>query len=328
MPESIDGLPFWILKATALALGAAFGSFANVVIHRLPRELSIAYPPSACPNPECGHPIRWYDNVPVLSYLLLRGRCRDCRTPISVRYPLIELTTAVLSLACLYLAVHRGYGVADLPGIAALWAFPFAFCFLLLAITFIDLAHWWVPPALAIPGTLLGLAANTLLGDLTGVSWLAALIGMVAGAAPILLVRWAYFRLRGHEGMGLGDALLMAMVGATLGWISLPFVLLASSVQGLLVAVPMTLMRRNAPPPWEQEAAGDAQPAPASDAQPAPAIDAQPEPAIDAQPVPPVDDAPPAKPLGQTAVPFGPFIALGALEWLFFGDAIARWFFP
>ncbi|HOI11856.1 MAG TPA: prepilin peptidase, partial [Myxococcota bacterium] len=306
----------------------AFGSFANVVIHRLPRELSIAYPPSACPNPECGHPIRWYDNVPVLSYLLLRGRCRDCRTPISVRYPLIELTTAVLSLACLYLAVHRGYGVADLPGIAALWAFPFAFCFLLLAITFIDLAHWWVPPALAIPGTLLGLAANTLLGDLTGVSWLAALIGMVAGAAPILLVRWAYFRLRGHEGMGLGDALLMAMVGATLGWISLPFVLLASSVQGLLVAVPMTLMRRNAPPPWEQEAAGDAQPAPASDAQPEPAGDAQPAPASDAQPVPPVDDAPPAKPLGQTAVPFGPFIALGALEWLFFGDAIARWFFP
>jgi leader peptidase (prepilin peptidase)/N-methyltransferase len=325
MPESIDGLPFWILKATALALGAAFGSFANVVIHRLPRELSIAYPPSACPNPECGHPIRWYDNVPVLSYLLLRGRCRDCRTPISIRYPLIELTTAVLSLACLYLAVHRGYELADLPGIAALWAFPFAFCFLLLAITFIDLAHWWVPPALAIPGTLLGLAANTLLGDLTGVSWLAALIGMVAGAAPILLVRWAYFRLRGHEGMGLGDALLMAMVGATLGWISLPFVLLASSVQGLLVAVPMALMRRNAPPPWEQEAAADAQPVLPVDAGDVPQV---PAPAADAQPVPPADEASPAKPLGQTAVPFGPFIALGALEWLFFGDAIARWFFP
>ncbi len=302
MPDSIDGLPFWILKATALALGASFGSFANVLIFRMPLGRSIVHPGSACANPDCGQPIRWFDNIPILSYLLLRGRCRDCRAPISIRYPLIELVAAVLSLACLYLAVQRGFGLADLPGIAALWAFPFAFCFLLLAITFIDLEHWWVPPSLAIPGTLLGLAANTLLGDLTGVSWSDALIGMAAGAAPILLLRWAYFRLRGHEGMGLGDVLLMAMVGATLGWISLPFVLLASSVQGLLVAVPMTMMRKNAQPPWEQ---------------------------TEAVPDEPVEGAPLAeKPLGQTAFPFGPFIALGALEWLFFGDAVMRWFFP
>lgn len=316
MPESIDGLPFWILKATVLALGASFGSFANVLIFRMPRERSIVHPGSACANPDCGAPIRWFDNIPILSYLLLRGRCRDCRTSISIRYPLIELAAAVLSLACLYLAVQRGLGLADLSGIAALWAFPFAFCFLLLAITFIDLEHWWVPPSLAIPGTLLGLAANALLGDLTGVSWSDALIGMAAGAAPILLVRWAYFRIRGHEGMGLGDAILMAMVGATLGWIALPFVLLASSIQGLLVAVPLTMMRRNAPPPWEGPAAG-------ADADAPPLVERSG--AVEE----PVDDAPvPAKPLGQTAVPFGPFIALGALEWLFFGDAILRWFLP
>ncbi len=321
MPDSIDGLPLWILKATVLALGASFGSFANVVIFRLPRERSIVHPGSACANPECGRPIRWFDNIPVLSYLLLWGRCRDCRTPISLRYPLIELTTAVLSLACLYLALHRGLGLADLPGIAALWAFPFAFCFLLLAITFIDLEHWWIPPSLALPGIGIGLAANVLLGDLTGVSWSDALIGMVAGALPILAVRAVYFRLRGQEGMGLGDALLMAMVGAMLGYIALPFVLLASSVQGLLVAVPLTLARRNAAPPWTQgdEAGESAVEGAAS------AADGDAQEAPDAL----VAGDPAARPtLARTAVPFGPFIALGALEWLFFGDAIARWLFP
>jgi len=290
MPDAFDGVPLWILKATVLALGATFGSFANVVIYRLPLGRSIVYPGSACAK--CETPIKWFDNIPVISYMLLLGKCRVCKDPISIRYPLIEVSGAVLSLACLLLAINVGFEVADLAGLAVLWAFFFAFCFLLLVITFIDLEHWWIPPSLVLPGIAIGLLTNILLGDLTRVSWLDALIGMVAGALPIWLIRVLYFKIRGHEGMGLGDVFLMAMVGAMLGYVALPFVLLAASIQGLIVAIPLSLKKKISDPPWEPEEGHEHQ-----------------------------------ETMGKTAVPFGPFIALGALQWLFFGNAIAALLF-
>jgi leader peptidase (prepilin peptidase)/N-methyltransferase len=293
MPETIaDGLPFWILKLTILALGASLGSFANVLIHRMPRHESIVRPGSRCPA--CQAPIRWFDNIPVLGWILLRARCRDCGAQISMRYPLIELSTAVLALACLFLAVVRGGGTADTVGLLVLWVFPFSFCFLLMVITFIDLAHWEIPHVLTITGMIAGIAGAVALGPLSGVSWVSSLAGLALGVIPIVLIIEIYFRLTKREGMGFGDAMLMGMVGATLGARSIPFVLLAASLQGLVFAVPMALAGKDRTPPWQQD---NQEEAPA-----------------------------PEKGIGRSAVPFGPFIALGAMEWLFFGDAIWEWF--
>ena len=309
MPDTIEGIPFWLFKVTVLLLGGAFGSFANVLVHRVPKGLSIVSPGSSCPG--CGASIRWYDNVPVLGWLMLGGKCRDCRATISIRYPLVELSMAVLSLACLYLAVMRSGGLADVAGLAVLWVFPFAFCFLLVTLTFVDLEHWRIPHVFTLVGTALGIAAALLTPTFTDVGWKESLSGMVLGALPIAIMIEVYFRLTRREGMGYGDVMLLGMIGATLGILSLPFIFLASSIQGLLVAVPMVLVARRSPtPPWEVEAA-DAQSV------------------VDAQSA---DESPEYEPrtasLRHAAVPFGPFLSLAALEWLFFGDLLKGWFVP
>lgn len=333
MPDTVDGVPFWLLKVTVLLLGAALGSFANVLIYRVPLGLSIVRPASRCPT--CGKSIRWYDNVPVLGWVWLGGKCRDCRAPISIRYPLVELAMAVLSLACLYLAVMQSEGLADVPGLALLWLFPFAFCFLLVTLTFVDLEHWRIPHVFTLVGTGLGLAAAFLTPGFTGVGWKESLLGIALGALPIVVLIEVYFRLTHREGMGYGDVMLLGMIGATLGVQALPFVFLASSVQGLLVAVPLLLVARKSPtPPWEADAkaeggspetadAADSPAAPAGAASGAP--EASPEPAA---PSPVEAPAPRAAGLRHAALPFGPFLSMAAMEWLFFGDLLKRWFLP
>jgi leader peptidase (prepilin peptidase)/N-methyltransferase len=294
MPETVDGVPLWLLKITVLALGAAFGSFANVLVHRVPLGQSIVRPASRCPC--CGASIRWHDNVPILGWIWLGGKCRDCRAAISIRYPLVELVMAVLSLACLYLAVMRSGGMADVAGLAPLWAFPFAFCFLLVTLTFIDLQHWRIPHVFTVTGAAIGLASALLISTFSGVDWKDSLIGLVVGALPVVIIIEVYFRLTRREGMGYGDVMLLGMIGATLGVQSLPFVFLASSVQGLLVAVPMVLIARRSPqPPWE------------ADQDPS---------------------QPHASGLRHAAVPFGPFLSVAAMQWLFFQDLLAPWFIP
>ncbi len=294
MPEVLGGVPWWFLKALALVLGAAFGSFANVLIYRLPTGQSLVRPGSRCPS--CGQAIRWYDNIPIVSYLCLMGRCRACRASISLRYPLVELCTAVLSLASLYRATAWAGPGASLAGIASLWAFVFAFCFLLVVITFIDIEHWRIPPALSGSGALLGVLFAVSAGDLTGVRWTASLAGAALGALPLVVLIEGYRRLAGREGMGYGDVFLMGMVGAYLGYPSLPFIFFASSLQGLLVAVPAVLAKGRPTPPWERK---------------------------------PSEEDSPGSPraLRHVPIPFGPFIALAALEWLFFGDLV-RTFVP
>lgn len=289
MPESIGPIPFWFLKAVVLVAGAVFGSFANVVIHRLPLGVSIVRPGSRCP--ECRGTIRWYDNIPVISYLWLRGRCRACRASISLRYPLVEICMAVVSVASLMRALSWAGLGASVPGLLALWAFVFAFCFLLVVITFIDLEHWRIPPVLSMPGAVLGVLLAAGAGDLTGVGVVASLAGAALGSLPLVLLIEGYRRLAGREGMGYGDVFLMAMVGAYLGYASLPFVFFASSLQGLLVAVPAVLARGRPTPPWEAPDSGS------------------------------------PRGLRHAPIPFGPFIALAALEWLFFGEWI-RSFVP
>lgn len=196
------------------ALGAVIGSFLNVIIHRVPRGESIVLPRSRCP--QCGAAIRPQDNVPVLSYLVLGGRCRACRAPISARYPLVEALTAALFA----LAFARA-------GLTLELAFDLAFIAAVLALIFIDAEHMLLPNAITYPGFVVALAARVLvprldLVHLSGYPWWAnSLIGALAGAAfgagTLWLARAAWRRLRGVEAMGLGDVKMMLMVGAYLG---------------------------------------------------------------------------------------------------------------
>ncbi len=304
---SMDGIPLWLLKATALALGACFGSFANVVIHRVPRHLSIVRPGSACPG--CGHMIRWYENIPVFSWIFLRGRCSGCHNPISIRYPLVELMVAVLSLSALFVGLSQGGGVQASPTeTAALWFFPFSLIFLVICIIFIDLEHWIIPHVLTITGIVLGILRAVLMGDLVGVTWLESLIGMAAGALPIVLIIEVYFRLTGREGMGYGDVMMMGLAGAWFGYIALPFILLASSLQGIIGAIPMLLSKRRPVPPWE--------------AAQEPVEEPTPETGREADREADREQAPERPMARRMAIPFGPFIGLSILEWLFFQDFI------
>ncbi len=195
-------MPEWFAITAAAVYGLVLGSFLNVVIYRLPREMSLLRPRSHCPG--CGALVRWYDNVPVLSYLALRGRCRGCGAPISPRYPLVELLAGGLLAAC----VAR-FGVT-LAGVEAM-----VLALLLIPLAFVDLEHHLLPDVLTLPGILAGLAFSAA-GGLTGL--LDSAIGAAAGGALPYAVIVAYRAIRGAEGMGLGDVKLLAMAGAFLGW--------------------------------------------------------------------------------------------------------------
>ncbi len=195
-------MPGWFGVTVAAAYGLVVGSFLNVVIHRLPRGGSLLRPPSHCPA--CGATVRWFDNVPVLSFLLLAGRCRACRAPISPRYPAVELLGGFAAVAAL---LRFGLTVAGVEAMLLLM--------LLVALAFIDLEHHLLPDLLTLPGIALGLAGS-LAGGL--VPALDAAIGAAVGAAVPYAVIVVYRWLRGVEGMGLGDTKLLAMIGAFLGW--------------------------------------------------------------------------------------------------------------
>ncbi|HOG16168.1 MAG: Type 4 prepilin-like proteins leader peptide-processing enzyme [Syntrophaceae bacterium PtaU1.Bin231] len=203
-------------------MGAAIGSFLNVCILRLPEEgQSIVRPSSRCPR--CGHAIRWYDNVPILSYLILRGACRDCGGKISLQYPLVEALTALLSFL-----LFRKYGLS--------WAWLFSFLFVcsLVVIAFIDLRHQIIPHAITLPGIPFFLAAAALF---MGYRFVDVFLGAAIGAATLYFVAVYYEAVTGREGMGGGDVNLLAMIGAFLGWKSLLFVVLASSLLGAVVGI-------------------------------------------------------------------------------------------
>jgi leader peptidase (prepilin peptidase)/N-methyltransferase len=257
-------------------VGAAVGSFLNVVIARVPVGESVATPRSRCPR--CGAPIAWYDNLPVLSWLLLRGRCRRCRAPISPRYLLVELLGAALALAAF--ARH---------GLSAAAAAELVLAALLVALAFIDLATWLLPHALTWPLIATGLAAAAL-GIGAAPSLASSAAGAAAGFAAFAAIAWIGRLVAKKEAMGWGDVWLLAGIGAWLGLKALLPVVLLASVQGSVVGILLMVV-------------GKAQPGPSPSA---------PEPAVDADWVPP-----------RNAVPFGPFLALAALEWLYLAGALA-----
>jgi leader peptidase (prepilin peptidase)/N-methyltransferase len=219
--DEATGLPAAFFVAVVGIFGALIGSFLNVVIHRVPREESIAFPASHCPS--CGTAIRPYDNIPVVSWAVLRGRCRSCRAPISARYPAVELLTAVL--LALTFRFHSGLTLS-LP-------FDLAFVAAVLALIFIDAEHMILPNVITYPGAALALVARFVVPNLYGVAslggtqthvrpWLVsfggALLGALVGGGFLWLVGWIWERWRGVEAMGLGDVKMMFMVGAYLGW--------------------------------------------------------------------------------------------------------------
>jgi len=206
----------WFLGVIAFCMGASIGSFLNVCIHRIPEDESIVRPGSRCPK--CRTPLAWYDNVPLLSWVLLRARCRRCGVRIASRYPLVELATGGLALLALW---RLG------PTPAALVAF--AFTAALLLITFIDFDHFFIPDEVSLPGILIGLAASCLP---SGIGLANAMLGAVLGGGILWLVAWGYERTTGTEGMGFGDVKLLAMIGAFVGWQAIPTVLIVASIAG------------------------------------------------------------------------------------------------
>jgi leader peptidase (prepilin peptidase)/N-methyltransferase len=220
--------PAFFVAALAL-IGLAIGSFLNVCIYRVPRGESVVAPPSRCTS--CGKRLAAWHNIPVVSWLVLRGRCAYCRTPVSARYPAIEALTAVV------FALH---GLVFEPG--PLLVVRLAFAAALIVLAFIDLDHRILPNPITLGGVVAGFAASLFLPP----GWRDALIGMAIGGGVLWAIGEAYFRLRGIEGMGMGDVKMLGMVGAFLGWKAVLVTLVLASFAGAFVGVIMLRMRSNA----------------------------------------------------------------------------------
>lgn len=218
-----------VMVVYSALFGLALGSFMNVCIYRIPLKKSIVSPPSSCPN--CGERIRFYDNIPLISYLLLLGKCRHCSNPLAWHYPLVEALTGLLSVA-----LFIRYGLTNQY---LLYFLYLLFTSVLVTISFIDLHHKIIPDVLSLSGIVVGLAVSFMPGT---ISWLDSLIGIIAGGGSLFLVAFVYERITGREGMGGGDIKLLAMIGAWLGWRQLYLVVLISSLVGAIVGIAFLLM--------------------------------------------------------------------------------------
>jgi leader peptidase (prepilin peptidase)/N-methyltransferase len=234
----LDEVPSSIAYVYAVLLGLFGGSFLNVVIYRAPRGMSVARPPSHCPA--CQAPVKFYDNIPVISYLVLRGRARCCGARISPRYVLIELIGGALGLALSYQVLASDLAQGSVLRGATVFVANLIFALALVAVAFIDLEHMYVPDPVSMGGTVAGIATCSLreLGFFDAI--LGAVVGFLVVWLPFsLLYRW----IRGRTGMGLGDAKLVMLAGAWFGWQGALFALLAGAVQGTLAAVVVLLTK-------------------------------------------------------------------------------------
>lgn len=241
-------------------VGSCIGSFVNVCIYRLPRSHSIVFPGSACP--QCGSRIRFYDNIPILSFLWLRGKCRACGTAISSRYALIEGMTGLFAVVT-YLRF----------GLSAETLIYFCFIATLLVVIYIDIDHQIIPNRITFPGIPICLAATFFL---PGISFASALAGMLAGGGSLFTVAWVYKQITKREGMGFGDIKLLAMIGALIGWKGVLFTIYLASVLGTVVGLLVILLNKKN---------------------------------------------------FKVRIPFGPFLSIGAISFLFFGDDVIAWYF-
>ncbi len=200
-------------------LGAAIGSFLNVCIYRLPRGLSLITPSSHCPF--CKTTIKWYTNIPLFGYILLRGKCRYCHNKISFRYPFIELITGLI-----FVSLFKLYG----PTPACL--IYFILIASLIVVAWIDMDFYIIPDAISLPGIVIGFLSSVFILNL---NWLDSLLGIALGGGSLLSIALIYQLIRNKEGMGMGDVKLLAMIGAFLGWRSIIFIIIASSFLGSII---------------------------------------------------------------------------------------------
>jgi leader peptidase (prepilin peptidase)/N-methyltransferase len=243
----------------SVIFGAMVGSFLNVCIYRLPKEESIVWPRSHCPT--CKKTIRFYDNIPLVSYLLLRGRCRHCKGSISFQYPLVEGITALSS----FLLIMK-FG----PSLSYL--FYFALVAALIVITVIDLYHQIIPDVISLPGIGVGLLTSLVIPQIT---FFNSLMGILLGGGSLFLVATLYEWIFKREGMGGGDVKLLAMIGAFLGWKAVILTILLSSLIGSITGILMMILKGKD---------------------------------------------------FKYAIPFGPFLSLGAVIALFYGESLMRWY--
>jgi leader peptidase (prepilin peptidase)/N-methyltransferase len=309
-------LPVAIVRAYAIALGLLGGSFLNVVIHRLPRGMNIARPASHCPA--CGKPLRFYDNVPIVSYAALGGRARCCGAQISPRYPLIELAGGLLAWAIVEMLVLPLADGVSVGRAAAIFFAYLAFALALVAVAFIDLEHMYVPDAISIGGTVVGVMTFSLRPDL---DLFDALVGAAVGFAVVWLPFTVLYRwIRGRTGMGLGDAKLVMMAGAWFGWSGALFALLAGAVQGTVAALVVLLVHGRIEEPVAVQKEREETEQTLAKLTPEERAAAEAELGRD-----PLYEAVPAGSVGLARIAFGPFLALAMLEYLFIGRSIAEY---
>ncbi len=248
------------LEIIIFLFGLCIGSFLNVCIYRLPLSQSIARPArSVCPG--CGGIIRFYDNIPIVSYLLLKRQCRYCSFRIPFRYPLVEFLSGLCALIIL-----------KQFGLSIEFFVYFIFITALIVVTFIDLDHRIIPDVITLPGIPIFFGLSFLMPEN---NWINSISGILAGGGSLLTVAWVYSLLTGKEGMGGGDIKLLAMAGALIGWKGVLFTIFISSAAGALVGIVLMLRTRKGM---------------------------------------------------KLAVPFGPFISLGAIVYIFFGPELINWY--
>ena len=252
-------MPTWLVLLTIKLLGLCIGSFLNVCAYRLPLGESVVHPRSRCTT--CGRMLSWYDNLPVVSWVALRGRCRTCGKPVSWMYPAVEIVTALV-FAITYLT----YGLTLLSVVRVI----FACALIVLFVT--DLQHKILPNVITLPGIVIGFACSVFLPP----GWVSSVIGILVGGGVLFAIAEAYYRVRGQEGLGMGDVKLLAMIGAFLGWKLVLLTLVFASFTGSLAGGMLIASGKGSM---------------------------------------------------KYALPFGTFLAVGALLAATWGDPIADWYF-
>jgi leader peptidase (prepilin peptidase)/N-methyltransferase len=294
-PADILGTYATTLLLLAAGFGATWGSFLNVCIARIPRGMSVVSPPSHCFA--CGARVRVLDNIPILSYFLLRGRCRACGAKFSARHALVEALTAALSVLVLWSFV------LEVPGLplgvrVARYAVYFTFAAVLVVLTFIDLDTKRLPDIITLPAIGFFFLGGFATGELV---WWERALGAALGYGLVRIISDAYYYTTGREGLGLGDGKLLAMMGALLGWKALPAIVFAASFVGVLVSIPVLLVQRS-----RQRKAATAPVLPAAAEAPDPPTTGEGAAAREA-----------TKSIRHAEVPFGPFLSASALVYIF-----------
>jgi leader peptidase (prepilin peptidase)/N-methyltransferase len=301
----LDEIPIPFAKTVAVIFGLLWGSFLNVVIYRVPRDMSVVRPPSHCPS--CGKPVKPYDNIPILSFLILRGRTRCCGTKMSFRYLVVEALGGLAAWAVFDSAISALPGETPAWRFLAIFVVDLALALGLIAAAFIDAEHMFLPDEITIGGTVLGVA-TFFLRDMTIVqSLVGAVVGFLAVYVPFIFL---YKKIRGFAGMGLGDAKLLMLAGAWFGVEGALFVLFAGAIQGSIGTIILLVFKGKIEEPASVRADREAIEQMAKDG------DAEAIAVMENDPL--MDEA--AK--GKARIPFGPFLILACLECLIAGDRI------